>query len=127
MEEAGLNRVVLTKGGKRVVAVATALVLVCLPLFIWIRTVENADHVVPVLSGLVGQPRSRVLVDLGQPEDSGSQVEYRTQDRADIAASYEPDPPDLEFDEFLVYRWHLRIGVVFIRDGMVVRTYTGLT
>lgn len=117
----------MTEPRKRLVALVASAAVVALPLFVWIRTVENADHVVPVLSGLVGQPRSRVLADLGQPEDSGSLVEYRTKDRAQIAASYEPDPPDLEIDEFLVYRWHLRIGVVFIRDGVVARTYTGLT
>lgn len=95
--------------------------------FGWVRRESNAEELRREAFTLVGKPETEVTALLGAPQRSYTVREYAAARRGEIAGSFAPDPPAVECDEVLVYEKGLRIVLLFIQSGRVVRVYSGLT
>ena len=105
-----------------VVLVGVALVL-GLPRYL---SYLDGDGLVVRSAGLVGKPVEAAIQAMGQPDRTYTSAEYRAV-QPDIAASYNPDPPDIRADRVLEYGEGVRILLLFVDEGVVVQIYTGAT
>ena len=75
---------------------------------------------------LVGRSETEIVQLLGQPLERMAFSNYVKEHRR-IASTFEPDPPMLTFDVALQYIQGTRLVLVFVKDGVAIHVYDGLT
>jgi len=78
-------------------------------------------------SKTVGLSKQEVVGRFGPAEKTYSYSKYADSHQKDIAHSFEPDPPNADCDEVLQYSELATMALFFVKDGVVVKTYSGGT
>ncbi len=108
--------------------VVVALVFMAISMFRTTRDHFNGTKELAVLNSLVGNPESKVFKELGTPERTISNRNEMARTWSEIMASYMPKaelPKD--FEKVLIYRFRMRIAVIFLYKGKVESIYSGMT
>ena len=63
---------------------------------------------------------------LGKPFRANDMTAYRAA-RSIYASSLEPDPPLVECDHIYHFQEYATIGMLFVRNGVIIETYVGGT
>jgi len=110
------------------------LLVVVVGLFLAISTfMATRDHFngtreLAVLNTLVGSPESTVIKALGTPEKIIVNPAVMERTWPEIMTSYSPKaelPKD--YEKVLIYRFRMRIVVIFLFNGKVKSIYSGMT
>lgn len=108
--------------------VVVALVFMSISTFKTTRDHFNGTKELAVLNTLVGSPESEVIKALGTPERIITNPAEMERAWPEIMASYMPKaelPKD--FEKVLIYRFRMRIAVIFLYKGKVESIYSGMT
>lgn len=76
---------------------------------------------------MMGKSRQDVLKEMGQPKASYSYKTYHDERHSTVVAGYEPDPPLIECDEVLEYSEMATLALIFVKNDIVIGTYSGGT
>jgi len=87
----------------------------------------NAEEQNKVVMSLLGADEDEVVRHLGDPWKRMGGEEYVTSERAAISSSFRPEAPEIRCDTVLLYQVRWRLWVYFLKRGIVVHIYTGLT
>ncbi len=74
-----------------------------------------------------GLPKSIAIERLGIPWKSYSYREFASRHLNDLSHSYNPDPPDVQCDEVLIYSVLASMEILYVRDGIVVHVHSCAT
>ena len=107
------------------VVVAVGLVVVAVAIFT--HFIAGFGEFEERANSTFGMTAAEAITVMGDPSRTFSGAEYLSDHQAGIAATYAPDPPVVEVDIVLAFRYENSMALLFIKDGAVIEVYYGAT